>query len=104
MRKSNYTHSIVQEDTTRCYVCGRRGTKLDWHEPFGGALRHKSQRLGMWVAVCHEPCHMTTIHGGGGDGCIAKKLRRDAEQAARAAYGWTKEDFIKEFYKSELED
>lgn len=78
--------------------------KLDRHEPYGGGLRQKSKRLGMWVALCHEPCHMHIVHGGGGDGIIAKGLRIEAERAARAVYGWTKEKFISEFLKSETED
>ena len=102
MRKSEYAASIIQEDTDKCFICGRRGVKLDRHEPFGGGLRQKSKRLGMWVALCHEPCHMHLVHGGGG--VFAKGLRQQAETAARATYGWTKEDFIREFYKSELEE
>ena len=102
--RSSYKDSIVQADTSRCYICGRCGVKLDRHEPFGGGLRQKSKRLGMWVAICHEPCHMQIVHGGSGDGLVAKGLRRDAETAARAAYGWTKEQFISEFGKSYMEE
>lgn len=46
---------------------------------------------------------MSIIHGGSGDGFIAKKLKADAEQAARAVYGWTKEKFIEEFLRSYME-
>lgn len=60
---NGYAPSVVQADTSRCFMCMRSGVKLDRHEIFGNALRAKSKRMGLWVALCHEPCHLTHAHG-----------------------------------------
>lgn len=94
-----YAESIIQSDTGRCFLCGRRDQKLDRHEPFGGALRRKSQRLGMWVALCHERCHLGGAHRSAE---LERELSRAAQEAAMREYGWTEEEFRREFYKSFL--
>lgn len=84
---TKYSPSILQEDLDHCFLCGRCDQKLDRHEVFGGALRDKSKRLGLWVVLCHERCHLGKAH-------------RIGEKAAREAFGWSIEDFIREFGKN----
>jgi hypothetical protein len=61
--RNGYAPSIVQADTSKCFLCQRSGVKLDRHEIFGNAMRSKSKRMGLWVSLCHTPCHLTHAHG-----------------------------------------
>lgn len=94
---TKYSPSILQEDLDHCFLCGRCDQKLDRHEVFGGALRDKSKRLGLWVVLCHERCHLGKAHR---IGEVERELRRVGEKAAREAFGWSIEDFIREFGKN----
>lgn len=99
--RNGYAPSIMQTDTSFCYLCGRRDRKLDRHEPFGGAYRDKSKALGMWVVLCHEDCHEGR-NGAHGEAEVNELLRQEAQRAAMKAYGWSTKDFIREFGKNHL--
>ena len=99
--RNGYSPSIVQEDTSSCYLCGRRDRKLDRHEPFGGPYRQKSKRFGMWVVLCHHPCHEGNT-GAHGDPEINRALRAKAQHRAMDAYDWTMADWLREFGKNYL--
>lgn len=106
--RAGYAPSIMQVNKTGrccCYLCGRATgyNKLDRHEPFGGANRKKSQALGLWVLLCHEGCHEGpgSVHA---DGEKARELRKDAQRAAMLRYGWSREEWIERFGKSELSE
>ena len=43
--RNGYAPSIVQADTSKCFLCHRSGVKLDRHEIFGNAMRNKSKRM-----------------------------------------------------------
>lgn len=101
--RNGYSPSIIQEDTSSCYLCGRRDRKLDRHEPFGGPYRQKSKRFGMWVVLCHHPCHEGR-EGAHGNPAVNRDLRAAAQRAAMHTYGWTTADFIREFGKNYLEE
>lgn len=98
---SGYAPSLMQEgELPRCYLCGNTAGKLDRHEPWHGLQnRRKSQELGLWCWLCHEPCHLSIAHR---DRETDLFLKRTAERAALEAYGWTKEDFIRKFGKNVL--
>ena len=69
----------IMQDTRECYICGRV-TGLERHHVFGGvANRPKSERLGLWVYLCHE-CH-TGKAGAQYDGKTNQSLKRDAQAA-----------------------
>lgn len=40
--RNGYAPSIVQADTSKCFLCQRSGVKLDRHEIFGNAMRSKA--------------------------------------------------------------
>lgn len=101
--RNGYAPSIMQEDTNCCYLCGCSNTKLDRHEPWGGALRQKSKRLGLWVTVCHNPCHMYGPNSIERDPEVALRLRQEAEEAALEQFGWTIPDWVREFHKNVLD-
>lgn len=97
--RSGYAPSLMQEDTGCCYACGRRSGKLDRHEPFGGAYRDKSKALGLWITLCHYPCHQGR-EGAHGNPKVNAVYRREAQRSAMAAYGWTRKGFVREFGKN----
>lgn len=99
MDKNGYNQSIIQPDFEypRCYLCGKSAGKLDRHEIFGGAFRTKSKRLGLWVNLCHTPCHLQGAHG---DGETSLQLKRAGQRAAMERYHWDITRFISEFGKN----
>ena len=99
--RNGYAPSVVQADTSRCFMCMRSGVKLDRHEIFGNALRAKSKRMGLWVALCHEPCHLTHAHG---NAQVMDWLHRVGEQACIEKYDFTIPMFRREFYNNYLEE
>lgn len=97
--KNGYAPSIISgHSDTQCWLCGCNGRgKMDRHEVFGGAYREKSKRLGLWVNLCHDGCHLNGVHKNAYD---ANLLKEDAQYCAMTKLGWTKEDFIREFGKN----
>ena len=104
--RAGYAPSIMHR-TARgrscCYLCGKpaAGEKMDRHEPWGAANRQKSKELGLWVELHHWGCH----EGPGSahdSGEVARMLRADAQRAAMLRYGWSREEWIERFGKSEL--
>lgn len=102
MDRNGYAPSILQNDTSFCYLCGRRDRKLDRHEPFGGAYRDKSKAMGLWVVLCHEDCHEGR-NGAHGDPAVNKEIRKEAQKQAMRTFGWTTEKFIRMFGKNYLD-
>lgn len=92
--RNGYSPSIVQRFPDRCYLCGRSDEKLDRHEIFGGANRDKSKRLGLWVLLCHERCHIFGKYAVHQNAEKDLKLKRDGELAACSHYGWMPDTFI----------
>ena len=90
--RNGYAPSIMQNDVSYCFICGRTDRKLDRHEVFGASNRKKSKALGLWVMLCHDTCHLNGVHKNAADALI---LKEEAQRVAMLRYGWTKEDFIK---------
>ena len=96
--RNGYAHSILSKDTARCFLCGRRGQKLERHEVFPGPLRTKCKNLGIWVCLCRE-CHQ----GNGGvhrSRDKANYLKEVAQTRAMEYYDWSIEDWHREFGKN----
>jgi hypothetical protein len=91
-------NSVVQKDDTKCFICGSRHW-LEWHHIFGGALRSKSEQYGLKVRLCHY-CHNEPPNGVHQNKEIRLKLQAFAQKKAMKHYGWSVEDFRREFYKS----
>lgn len=96
--------SIIQKDKTRCFLCGMIGyvEPLDKHHVFGGALRKKSEEYGLTVYLHHSRCHIFGDNSVHKNARINRKLQAFAQKKAMDHYGWSVEDFIKEFYKNYL--
>lgn len=93
-------HSIIQKDTSRCFICHSEQW-LEYHHVFGGAVRTKAGNLGLVVRLCHY-CHNEPPNGVHQNREIRHKLQALAQKKAMDHYGWSVEDFIKEFYKNYL--
>lgn len=108
MDKNGYAPSIMQDTVFEpcCYLCGANGAldKLDRHEIFGGPYREKSKRLGLWVLLCHNDCHIFGPLAAHNNASTALRLKQEAQRRAMEAYGWSTDDFIREFGKNYLED
>lgn len=100
--RSEYAPSIIQDDISHCFACGRCDRKLDRHEIFPASNRQKSKKYGLWVTLCHHPCHLG-INGYQYDAEKAGELRKYAQKKAMKNYGWSEDDFRKVFGKSYLE-
>ena len=106
--RNGYAPSIMQlpgQFGEVCFLCGEDphpgpAGKLDRHEIFGGPFRKKSKALGLWVLVHDRPCHLERIHM---DAAVALRLKKSGQRAAMRAYGWTVEDFRREFGKNYLD-
>lgn len=104
---SEYAPSIVQAYAGECCcICLANGyhDKLDRHEIFGGAYRDKSKRLGLWVTLCHERHHIFGPDSVHQNARVSLALKRAGQRAAMETYGWSTEDFIREFGKNYLEE
>ena len=94
--------SIIQKHTDRCFIC-HSNIWLEWHHVFGGALRSKSEQLGLKVRLCHY-CHNEPPYGVHQNKEIRQKLQSFAQKKAMAHYGWSTEDFRREFYKNYIKE
>jgi hypothetical protein len=94
--------SIIQKDTSKCFICGSRHW-LEFHHIWGGckAIRDKSEKYGLVVRLCHY-CHNEPPNGVHQNREIRRKLQSFAQKKAMKHYGWSVEDFRREFYKSYL--
>lgn len=55
------SHSIMQDNKNRCYLCGRNKTAdpcgLEEHHAIGGSNRKWSEKYGLKVYLCGLSCH-----------------------------------------------
>ena len=98
--RNGYAPSILQEGDY-CFLCGRMDRKLDRHEVFPGPFRYKSKMYGLWLNLCHYPCHE------GPDGAhasreVSRYLKAYAQGKAMETYGWTEQQFRERFGKNYL--
>lgn len=94
--------SIIQKNTNRCLLCGSHRW-LEWHHVFGAALKKKSEKYKLMVRLCHY-CHNEPPQGVHQNRERRRYLQAYAQKKAMAHYGWSREDFRREFYKNYLEE
>lgn len=99
---NGYSPSIIPgHDESCCWLCGANGRgKMDRHEIFHGPYRSKSKALGLWVHLCHSDCHLNGVHRHGG---VDRELKAEGQRRAMEVYGWTTEDFIREFGRNYID-
>lgn len=91
--------SILQDDTARCFLCGRRGP-LDEHHVFGGPLRKASTKYGLTVFLCHDSCHIFGEKSVHKNHDVDSTLKEYAQRMAMEEYGWSVSDFRTHFRKN----
>lgn len=95
--------SIIQEDKTHCFICGRNANAdywgLDEHHCFAGARRKLSEHYGLKIYICHTTCHLEGVHK---NAKTNNMVQRIAQQRAMQYYGWSEDDFRNIFGKSYL--
>ena len=92
--------SILETGERRCHICGA-ASHLEKHHIYGGPLRSKSERYGLTVTLCHC-CHNEPPFGVHHNRPTMLELKRRAQQRAMEHYGWSTEDFIREFGRNYL--
>lgn len=104
--RNGYAPSILQDDDSYCLICYGNGYNdpLNRHEVFGGAYRSKSKRLGLWCRLCHSRHHQNGPESVHQNAEMALELKKLAQHLAMEKYGWSTEDFIREFGKNYLEE
>lgn len=76
---------------------------LERHHIFGGSNRKKADRLGLVVDLCHS-CHNEPPHGVHHNKEAMLALKQYGQKLAMYQNNWTKQDFIREFGKSYIEE
>lgn len=99
--RNGYAPSLLQEDMSRCFLCGRCDRKLDRHEIFPAANRSKSKEDGLWVLLCHSDCHEGK-NGAHGNRKVRDYLSRTAQRKAMETYGWTLAEWLTRYGKNWL--
>ena len=97
--RNGYAPSILQTDLDHCALCGNTNNKLDRHEVFHGSNRQKSKKLGLWVMLCHDRCHLYGVHKYASEDL---KLKKYGQRVAMKHYDWTTEEFIKQIGRNYL--
>lgn len=87
----------------RCFLCGRYCNDIEHHHVFPGPFRKKSELYGAVVELCHN-CHNEPPNGVHHNRENANILKARAQRRIMLEQGWNKEDFIREFGKSYLEE
>lgn len=87
------------QEAKECYFCGGQ-RNLERHHVYGGALRSKSDRLGLTVWLCHTH-HNEPPHGVHHNRRHMDWLRAEGQKAYEEKIG-TREDFLREFHRNYL--
>lgn len=95
--------SIMQEDRTYCFLCGRNGygDPLEEHHAFGGPNRKHSEQDGLKVYLCGNRCHRNEKNAVHQCGKSADYIHAEAQKAWEAKYG-TREEFMARYGKNYL--
>lgn len=88
----------ILTDKKQCYFCGRV-CGLEKHHVFAGtANRRVSERLGLWVYLCHD--HHTGKDGAQYDPIKNRQLKMDAQYAFERTH--TRADWMRAIGKNYL--
>lgn len=89
-----------------CFLCGANGSgdPLDKHHIFGGAYRNKSEKMGLYVDLCHGSCHIFGEKAAHNCRETMDELHRYGQRIAMERFGWDIADFIREFGRNYLDE
>ena len=78
--------SIIQEDDTRCYICGCQ-RNLERHHAMSGSNRKLAEVYGLTVMLCAD--HHRGSIGVHSDYILKERIEKDAQRAFEQRYGHT---------------
>ena len=98
--------SILQKNTEKCFICKQNpnGDPLDKHHVFGGALRDKSERYGLFVYIHHNKCHIFGDNAVHVNAKVDRQLKEYAQKEAMILYNMCIADFRAEFRKNYIKE
>lgn len=99
---NGYAPSLFATEYGVCWRC-HRALPTERHEVFGGALRHKSKALGLWLDLCGG-CHRTSPNAVHQCKYSADLLKSITQQKAMLYYSWDQEEWLKRFYKNYIRE
>ena len=73
------TEPLLKTERYRCYICGK-WTPTEKHHIFGSANRKHSERLGLYVYLCHD-CHTGAENCAQYNSDTNKYLKQEAQVA-----------------------
>jgi 5-methylcytosine-specific restriction endonuclease McrA len=99
MKTKGTRKSIMQKDSTKCFICGK-STNLETHHVIGGfGYRHLSEAYGLKVKICRT-CHVDITDKRRDGKANDTMLKIEAQKAFIMAY--PDSDFLSVFGKSYL--
>ena len=96
--------SIIQQDKSFCYLCGKNSNyePLDEHHVYGGSNRKLSEKYGLKVYLHHSTCHIFGANSVHNNAAVSRELKADVQRKAMKHYGWTVAEFRGIFGKNYL--
>lgn len=96
------TKSILQEDETVCFLCGRNGNgdPLECHHIFGASNRKHSDKDGLFVWLCGNRCHRNGNMSAHKSAVTAELLKAEAQKAYEEKH--SRAEFMKRYGKNYL--
>lgn len=97
------TKSIIQEDSSKCFLCGRNGSgdPLEKHHVFpGNPNRKHSEEDGLFVFICGDRCHRNGKLSAHKSAVTAELLKVEAQKAYEDRH--SRAEFMKRYGKSYL--
>ena len=96
------TKSILQEDETVCFLCGRNGSgdPLECLHIFGASNRKHSDKDGLFVFLCGNRCHRNGKLSAHQSAVTAELLKVEAQKAYEDRH--TREAFVQRYGKNYL--
>lgn len=97
------TKSIIQEDSSKCFLCGRNGSfdPLEKHHVFpGNPNRKHSEEDGLFVFICGDRCHRNGKLSAHKSAVTAELLKVEAQKAYEDRH--TREEFVQRYGKNYL--
>lgn len=97
------TKSIIQEDSSKCFLCGRNGSSdpLEKHHVFpGNPNRKHSEEDGLFVFICGDRCHRNGKLSAHQSAVTAELLKVEAQKAYEDRH--TREEFVQRYGKNYL--
>ena len=97
--------SIVQDDISVCFLCGRNGAsdRLEKHHIFGAANRNHSEEDGLFVFLCGNRCHRNGKVSAHQNAVTTEALHKIGQHAYEKQIG-NREKFMNRYGKNYLEE